>query len=38
MAALGVSDPRSWGATDWASDVVPHLAYGLVTAWTADAD
>jgi hypothetical protein len=37
MAALGVSDPREWGTTDWASDVVPHLAYGLVTAWTADA-
>ena len=36
MAALGVSDPRQWGATDWASDVVPHLVYGLVTAWTAD--
>ena len=37
MAALGVSDPRTWGVTDWASDVVPHLAYGLVTAWAADA-
>jgi len=37
MAALGVSDPREWAAADWASDVVPHLAYGLVTAWTADA-
>ena len=35
MAALGVSDPRQWGAADWASDVLPHLAYGLVTAWTA---
>lgn len=31
MAALGVSDPRSWSVTDWLSDVVPHLAYGLVT-------
>jgi hypothetical protein len=37
MAALGVSDPREWGAVDWVSDVLPHLAYGLVTAWTADA-
>jgi len=27
------SDPRSWAAADWASDVVPHLAYGVVTAW-----
>ncbi len=32
MAALGVSDPRTWAAKDWLSDAVPHLAYGLVTA------
>lgn len=32
MTVLGVTDPRSWGASDWVSDVVPHLAYGLVTA------
>lgn len=31
MAALGVSDPRTWTAADWVSDVVPHLAYGAVT-------
>jgi hypothetical protein len=31
---LGVSDPRKWGALDWASDVVPHAAYGMVTAAT----
>lgn len=34
MALLKVSDPRTWTATDWASDVVPHLAYGAVTAST----
>jgi len=28
VAALGVSDPRSWSAADWTADVVPHLAYG----------
>jgi uncharacterized membrane protein len=28
VALLGISDPRSWSATDWASDAVPHLAYG----------
>jgi uncharacterized membrane protein len=28
-AALGVTDPRSWTATDWLSDAVPHLGYGL---------
>jgi hypothetical protein len=32
MTALRVTDPRSWVAADWAADVVPHLAYGLVTA------
>ena len=32
MTALGVTDPRTWSTTDWVSDVVPHLAYGLVTA------
>jgi hypothetical protein len=34
MAALGISDPRSWSAQDWAADLVPHLAYGVVTAAT----
>ncbi|MCZ2404405.1 hypothetical protein IV498_14770 [Paenarthrobacter sp. Z7-10] len=34
MTILGVSDPRSWSVTDWVSDVVPHLAYGAVTAAT----
>lgn len=33
MAALGVTDPRTWAAQDWVSDVVPHLAYGVVTAY-----
>ena len=28
VAALGVSDPRTWGAADWVADAVPHLAYG----------
>ncbi len=32
IAMLGVSDPRTWTIADWASDVVPHLAYGMVTA------
>lgn len=31
MARLGISDPTAWSAQDWAADVVPHLAYGLVT-------
>ena len=32
MAALGVSDPRTWKPADWASDALPHLAYGMTTA------
>ncbi|MDQ0815127.1 hypothetical protein QFZ63_006841 [Streptomyces sp. B3I7] len=31
IARTGVSDPRTWSATDWLSDVVPHVVYGLVT-------
>ena len=26
IAALGVSDPATWGLSGWAADVVPHLA------------
>ena len=32
MTVMGVTDPRTWSLTDWISDVVPHLAYGAVTA------
>ncbi len=31
-AALGITDPRSCGLSDWISDVIPHLAYGAATA------
>jgi hypothetical protein len=34
MAGLGISDPRTWSKADWASDLVPHVAYGVVTAAT----
>ncbi len=37
MTVLGITDPRTWSATDWASDVVPHLAYGAVVKTTMDA-
>jgi hypothetical protein len=37
MSALGITDPRTWSATDWLSDVVPHLAYGAVAKTTMDA-
>jgi hypothetical protein len=34
MARLGVSDPSSWDAASWASDAVPHLAFGAVAYGT----
>jgi hypothetical protein len=37
MTVLGITDPRTWSATDWLSDVVPHLAYGAVLKTTMDA-
>ena len=37
MSATGVSDPSTWDTTAWASDIVPHLAYGAAVAWTMDA-
>ncbi len=32
MTLFGVTDPRTWSAGDWAADLVPHAAYGVVTA------
>jgi hypothetical protein len=37
MTALGITDPRTWSATDWVSDLVPHLVYGAVLTSTMDA-
>lgn len=37
MTLLGVTDPRKWNADAWLSDLVPHVAYGVVTAATFDA-
>jgi hypothetical protein len=34
MTALGVSDPRTWSAAEWAADLVPHAVYGLATSST----
>lgn len=36
MAALGVTDPRTWPAESWVMDLVPHVAYGFATAATFD--
>ena len=34
---LGLTEPRDWTATDWLSDVAPHMAFGLATAITFEA-
>lgn len=34
MTLLKVTSPRQWSATDWATDIVGHLAYGAVAAAT----
>jgi hypothetical protein len=35
--SLELTDPQEWGTQGWLSDIAPHLAYGLVTAWTFEA-
>jgi hypothetical protein len=37
MTVLGVTDPRTWSAVDWVSDLVPHLVYAAVATTTMDA-
>jgi hypothetical protein len=32
MVLLGVTDPRTWSASSWLADFLPHLAYGLAVA------
>ncbi|XVQ14200.1 hypothetical protein ACQP1W_17145 [Spirillospora sp. CA-255316] len=32
LTALGLTDPRQWTLKDWMSDILPHLAYGVVAA------
>ncbi|MEU3187889.1 hypothetical protein ABZ707_27355 [Streptomyces sp. NPDC006923] len=36
MTVLGVTDPRTWTAKDWVADVVPHLAYAVLTVAVLD--
>lgn len=33
-SVLGVTQPTEWPAASWASDIVPHAVYGLVTVVT----
>jgi hypothetical protein len=37
MTVLGITDPRTWSAVDWTSDIVPHVAYAAVVKATMDA-
>jgi hypothetical protein len=34
MKRLGLTNPKEWSISEWASDVVPHLAFGIVTIAT----
>ena len=34
MTVLGVTDPRTWSATDWVADIVPHAAYAIAATGT----
>ncbi|MGK5740544.1 hypothetical protein [Micromonospora sp. URMC 103] len=34
LTVLRVTDPRTWRRSDWISDIVPHLTYGLAAAAT----
>jgi hypothetical protein len=36
LTKLGLTDPRQWGTVGWLSDIIPHVAYGLVTAAVTD--
>jgi hypothetical protein len=36
IVQLKLTDPRQWGTVGWLSDIIPHFAYGLVTAAVVD--
>lgn len=31
LITSGLTNPKDWGASGWAADIVPHLIYGFVT-------
>jgi hypothetical protein len=35
--AMRATDPKTWGASGWLADIIPHLMYGLVTVGVYDA-
>lgn len=34
MTVLKVTDPRQWRGSDWLTDIIPHLGYGLTAVAT----
>ena len=34
LVQMGLTDPSSWSTSDWLSDALPHLAYGVAAVWT----
>lgn len=37
LVSLRVTDPKTWGVSDWLADAIPHLVYGIVTVATHEA-
>lgn len=37
LTAYGLTDPTKWTQAEWLADLLPHLAYGLMTAVVYDA-
>ena len=37
LIRLGLTDPKAWGTSGWAADVIPHAIYGLTVAATYEA-
>ena len=37
LVVLRVSQPKTWGISGWAADIIPHLLYGLATVLSYEA-
>ncbi|HEU5347830.1 MAG TPA: hypothetical protein VFU63_04380 [Ktedonobacterales bacterium] len=35
-AITGATNPKTWGTAAWASDIIPHAIYGMVTVLTCE--
>ncbi|MEU8793655.1 hypothetical protein [Streptomyces sp. NPDC048643] len=36
IIVLGLTDPRTWEGMDWIADIIPHVAYAVVTTEVLD--